>query len=128
MRCGRWWPPCAAARASRVLALALVLGTTAAQADEATAATPPSEVLLDGVTVKGNRQPQADESFLKAREAIARFGAHPRESPTSQVLSALAQRFSLLPTTPPQASTDSADRADAAAHERQGGVRHEQQP
>lgn len=116
----------AAARASRALALVLLLSATAARADEA--ATPPSSVLLDGVTVKGNRQPQADESFLKARESIARFGAHPRESQTSQVLSALGQRFSLLPTTPPQASTDSADRADAAAHERQGGVRHELQP
>ena len=97
-----------------------------AQADEP--AVPPSAVLLDGITVRGNRQPAADESFLKVREAIARFGARPRESRVSQTLSALGQRFSLLPTTPPQASSDSADRADAAAHERQGGLRHELQP
>ena len=75
--------------------------------------------MLDGVTVKGHvaRAPEVDESFQKAREAIAKFGAHPRESKLSQTVAALAQRFSLLPTEAPQASTDLADRADAIAHE-----------
>lgn len=76
----------------------------------------PDAQLLDEVIVTAKPlAPAADENFKAARDLVAGFGAKPRASTTSTVLSALGQRFSLLPTAPPQASSDSADRADAAA-------------
>ena len=71
-------------------------------------------VMLKGVTVKARAAPPADESLSKARQTIAKAMQH-RPASIGNVAAAVAHRFSILPETPPEASHDSADRADAIA-------------
>lgn len=115
-------------RFAAVVASGLLLFAAGARADDPAApaaapatatADPPHSIMLDGVTVKSRvgRPPDVDENFHRARDLIAQYGTHPLDSQWSQLTAALAQRFSLLPITPPQASEDLADRADAIAHE-----------
>jgi hypothetical protein len=91
---------------------------TPAPAAAPTAREPPVEappsVMLKGVTVKARPATPADESLGKARQAVAQAMQH-RPASVGDVAAALAHRFSILPDTPPEASHDSADRADAIA-------------